>query len=108
MAFELDEGAVARTEEMLRDTGEQVREQAQRAVDMVTGLSGSGWQGSAMTAAANKQTGDFTDAMNKMFSEINHISEALGLGRQLTMTEDQSNEQAISAISPDIGNFSRL
>ena len=61
-----------------------------------------------MTAAANKQTGDFQDAVNKMYNEINRISEALGLGRQLTISEDQANEQAFNAINPDVGNFSRL
>lgn len=106
--FELDPDAVARSEEMLRETGEKVRQEAQNATNMILGLSGSGWQGAAMNAAATKQTGEFTEAMNKMFAEINHISEALGLGRQLTASEDQANEQALNAVMPETGNFGRL
>ncbi len=108
MGFELEESAVAQTEKVLQETGDRVREEARRVMDEVAGLSGSGWQGGAMTAAVNKQTGDFNDAVNKLYDEINHISEALGLGRALTISEDQANEQALNAISPDIGNFSRL
>ena len=46
--------------------------------------------------------------MNKKYHESNRISEAVGLGRQLTISEDQANEQAFNAINPDVGNFSRL
>lgn len=106
--FELDEAAVARTEEMLRETGEAVNTEARRASDLITSLNGSGWQGAANTVASNKQTGDFATAVSKLHAEINHISEALGLGRQSTMTEDQSSEQAFQAVTPDVGNFTRL
>lgn len=106
--FELDDAAIAQTEEMLRETGEKVMTEAQNASDAITGLSGSGWQGSANTTASNKQTGEFGPAVQKLFNEINRLSEALGLGRQATMTEDMHGEQALQAVNPDVGNFTRL
>lgn len=106
--FELDDGAVAQTEELLRTTGEAVDAEARRAQEMIVGLSGAGWQGGAMTTAVNKQVGEFQPAMQRLHNEINQISQALGLGRQSTMAEDANSEQALRAVPVELGNMGRL
>lgn len=106
--FELEEGAVTQTEEMLRETGEAVNTQAGIARDSIVGLSGAGWSGNANAVANNKQSGDFASAVTKLHNEINHISEALGLGRQATVNTDLESEDALRAVPVELGNFTRI
>lgn len=103
--FELDEAAVAQTEELLLETGETVNAQAGIARDAI---GGADWQGGASVTANTKQNDEFAPAMTKLYNEINHISEALGLGRQTTVGEDQTNEEAYNAIPVELGGFSRM
>ncbi|QSB15316.1 hypothetical protein JQS43_02835 [Natronosporangium hydrolyticum] len=98
--FELDEAAVADTEQELFQTGEKVNTEAAKARDSVTGARGA-WLGDSNVAATNKQTGEFADCVNRLHNEINQMSEALGLGRKATMAEDQFNQDEFLAISPD-------
>lgn len=106
--FELSPERVSQIEGELVDTGGKVDDVATRAENEITGVSGSGWSGAASNAAVNQITGPFADAKRTLYSAINHISTALGQGRVLTESEDEANQQAITAITPDVGNFSRL
>lgn len=102
--FELTEEQVSQIEERLLETGESVDKEATAAEQGILGLNGSGWSGSAAVAAVNQQTGPFAEAKRTLHSAINEISEALGMGRVLTVTEDMNNEEALLAINPDIAN----
>lgn len=106
--FDLDESAVAQTEQLLIDTGEAVNTQAGIARDAITGLSGGGWSGNANVVATSKQNDDFANAVGRLHAEINRISEGLGLGRQATVTQDQETEASFNAIPVDLGNFGRI
>jgi hypothetical protein len=100
--FELSEEQVAKIEERLLETGENVDTEATAAEQEILGLNGTGWSGNAAVAAVNQQTGPFAEAKRTHHSAINDVSEALGMGRVLTVTEDMNNEEAILAINPDL------
>lgn len=104
--FELEEGAVQQTEQKLFETGQAVNTAAGRARDSVTGAGGA-WLGLANVAATNKQTGEFADIALKLHNEIEHIADALGLGRKATLAEDELNEQGFMNISPE-GGYAQL
>jgi hypothetical protein len=106
--FNLDPQAVAQTETLLHDTGEAVEAEARAVVDEITGISGTGWTGNANAAAVNQQVGAFTDAQRRLFNEISHISEALGMGRFTVTAQEEDSEQAFQLITPEVGNFGRL
>lgn len=105
--FELDEAAVADCEQRLFDTGVRVNQEAAKAADAV---GAADWSGNAGATARNMQYGPFTDAVNKLHAEIDHIAEMLGLGRKATMAEDMNAEQSLQMIQPDGAgmNFSRI
>lgn len=104
--FELEESAVATTEQMLIDTGARVRAEADRAASTITGLRGGAWEGQAMNCAGNKQTGEFLPVVQKLQAEIDHISEALGLGRQTTVSADADSGTRIQSV--ELANFARI
>lgn len=107
--FVLDDAAVAQCESKLVETGQVVHTEAARARDEIASLSGAAWEGGANTAANAKQQGEFSQAAQRLFAEINHISEALGLGRRSTWAQDATSESEFQAVSPAAGmNFGRL
>lgn len=108
--FELDDAAVAACEQKLVETGQQVNAEATRARTEVAALNGVAWQGGANAAANSKQDGDFAQAAQKLLMEINHISEALGLGRKSTWAQDETSQSDFTAISTAAAgmNFGRL
>lgn len=104
--FELEESAVAATEQMLSQTGARVREEANRAASSITSLHGSAWEGQAMSCAGNKQTGEFLPVVQKLQAEIDHIAEALGLGRRTTISADAEYGTRIQNV--ELANFARI
>lgn len=106
--FELDEGAVAGVEELLRDTGNKVDDEARKASTAITSLGGSGWGGVASTVASSKQSNEFTNAAQRLHNIIDELAENLGVARNMTAGQEQDNEQALMAIDPSVGNFSRF
>jgi hypothetical protein len=103
--FDLDEAAVAQTEQLLLDTGEAVNTQAGIARDAI---GGADWQGGASVTANGKQNDEFAGAVSKLHTEINRISEGLGLGRMTTVNQDQDSSDAYNTIPVDLGNFGRI
>lgn len=101
---------VAKVESLLEHTGEAVEKEAQAAADEITGLSGT-WSGAGASAAFNQQYGPFASASRRLYDEILHIGEALGLSRRDIQFEDEVSEQGFTSIEPDSpmpANFSRL
>lgn len=98
--FELDEAAVAQTEQLLFDTGEVVNGEAGKARDAVTGATGT-LRGNAFNAATNKQVGDFAESAGLLHNEIAHIADALGLGRKAVLAQDDLDMQEFTNINYD-------
>ena len=105
--FELEEAAVADCEQRLFDTGIRVNQEAARAADAI---GAADWSGSAGATARDMQYGPFTDTVNKLHAEMNHIAEMLGLGRKATVAQDMDAGLSLQRIQPDGAgmNFSRL
>lgn len=105
--FELDEATVSQCEVELGETGTRVFQEANRAALAVQNARGA-WQGEAFASANNVQGGKFMPLAQELNREIHRVAEALGFGRNLTISEDANSGSDFNAIPVEMDGFRRV